>query len=208
MSPVVLTLLAYGLGATPTSYWVGQGVYGVDLRTKGSNNLGATNVLRILGWKAAIPVVLFDVAKGGFVVWMFPQWQSGGAWEWALAYAAATILGHVFSFWVAFKGGKGVATSAGAFLALAPWAVLISFLVWLVFAFTTRYVSLASMIAMAVAPIAVYFTPHQGGISVLWFTVGLAAFVIWAHRSNIGRLLRGEESRFGAQKQTVEAAGS
>ena len=197
MNPALLALLAYGIGATPSSYWVGKGIYGIDLRTQGSNNLGATNTFRILGWKAALPVVLFDVGKGWMVVLVLPQWQSGGAWEWTLAYAAAAILGHMFSFWVSFKGGKGVATSAGAFIALAPWAVLIAFVAWLAVAFTTRYVSLASIVAMAVAPVAVYFTPHQGGDTMIWFTVVLASFVVWAHRSNLGRLLRGEENRFG-----------
>ena len=208
VNPAWLTLLAYGIGATPTSYWVGKGIYGIDLRTKGSNNLGATNTFRILGWKAALPVVFFDVAKGWFVVSMFPQWQAGGVWEWTLAFAAAAIVGHMFSFWVTFKGGKGVATSAGAFIGLAPWAVLIAFVVWLAVAFTTRYVSLASILAMAVAPIGVYFTPHQGGNTVLWFTVALASLVVWAHRSNLGRLLRGEENRFGARKQAAAEAGS
>lgn len=201
MTPALLVLASYGIGATPTSFWVAKGFFGIDLRTRGSGNLGATNTFRILGWRAALPVVLFDVAKGWFVVWLGPQLHGGAAWEWTLAYAAAAIFGHVLSFWVGFKGGKGVATSAGAFLALAPWAVLIAFGVWLLIAFPTRYVSLASMIAMAVAPIAVYFTPHQGGASVLWFAVALAAFVVWAHRSNIGRLMRGEENRFGEQRE-------
>ncbi len=208
MNPAWLTLLAYGIGATPTSYWVGKGIYGIDLRTKGSNNLGATNTFRILGWKAALPVVFFDIGKGWFVVAMFPQWQAGGAWEWTLAYAGLAIFGHMFSFWVAFKGGKGVATMAGAFLGLAPWAVLISFLVWLVVAFTTRYVSLASIAAMVAAPAGVYFTPHQGGSTVLWFTVALASLVVSAHRSNMGRLLRGEENRFGDRKQAAADPGS
>ena len=208
MNPALLTLLAYGIGATPTSYWVGKGIYGIDLRTKGSSNLGATNTFRILGWKAALPVVFFDIGKGWFVVAMFPRWQAGDVWEWALAYAAAAIVGHMFSFWVAFRGGKGVATMAGAFIALAPWAVMISFLVWLVVVFTTRYVSLASVFAMAVAPAGVYFTPHQGGATVLWFTAALASLVVWAHRGNMGRLLRGEENRFGDRKQAVPGAGS
>ncbi len=145
VNPALLALLAYVIGATPSSYWVGKGIYGIDLRTQGSNNLGATNTFRILGWKAALPVVLFDVGKGWLVVAMLPLLQSGGAWEWTLAYAAAAIFGHMFSFWVAFKGGKGVATSAGAFIALAPWAVSIAFVAWLAVAFTTRYVSLASI---------------------------------------------------------------
>ena len=95
----------------------------------GSGNLGATNTFRNLGWKAALPVIVVDVFKGWFPVWFFPQQDHSAIWEWTLAYAAAAILGHVFSFWVGFKGGKGIATSAGAFLALSPWGVLIALVV-------------------------------------------------------------------------------
>lgn len=204
MTPPLFVLVAYVLGATPTSYWVGKGFYGIDLRTRGSGNLGATNTFRILGWRAALPVMLFDVAKGWFPVWLGPHLHGSAAWEWTLAYAGAAILGHVFSFWVRFKGGKGVATSAGTFLALAPWTVLIALAVWLVVAFTTRYVSLASIIAVLTAPLTLVLTPHQGGASLFWFAGALAVFVVWAHRTNIGRLLRGEENRFGAASTPVE----
>ena len=107
----------------------------------------------------------------------------------------------MFSLWVGFRGGKGVATSAGVFLALAPWAVLGGFLVWLGVTAATRYVSLGSILAAAALPVLVVFTPHEGGRALLWFTVGLALFVIWAHRSNLGRLMRGEENRFGAPRR-------
>jgi glycerol-3-phosphate acyltransferase PlsY len=207
MSPFLLLALSYLVGATPTSFWVGKAVYGVDLRTVGSGNLGATNTFRARGWRAALPVVLVDVGKGFLPPWLFSRLDgAGAAWSWILAYGAAAIVGHMFSLWVRFRGGKGVATSAGVFLALAPWAVLIGFLAWAAVTFTTRYVSLGSIVAAAVLPVAVAFTPHEGGLGLLAFTGTLALFVIWAHRSNIGRLMRGEESRIGAPGKPGEGA--
>ena len=194
----ILLLAAYLLGATPTSYIVARLVRGIDLRQHGSGNLGATNAFRVLGWKAALPVMILDVFKGWFPTVWFPLWDGAPA-GWALAYGAAAIVGHVFSVWVAFRGGKGVATSAGVFLALAPWAVLIAFIVWGVTVILTRIVSLASILAALVLPVAVFVTnepPVELGLS-----VALAAFVIYAHRSNIRRLLAGEESRFGRKKE-------
>ena len=197
MSPFVLLALAYGAGATPTSLWVGKAVYGLDLRTKGSGNLGGTNTFRVLGWKAALPVIVVDIGKGWFPVWYFPQIQpEGSASTWALAYGAAAVLGHVFSFWVGLKGGKGIATSAGVLLGLAPIALAICLAVWLGVVWLTRIVSLASLSAALTLPVAVYLVPESEGTAMLWFAGGISVFVLWAHRSNIGRLLRGEESSF------------
>ena len=191
-----LLALSYLLGATPTSYWMGRAFHGLDLREHGSGNLGATNVFRILGPKWALPVVVVDVAKGFVPVWFFASLVDGDL-SWTLAFGAAAIVGHIFSLWVGFKGGKGIATSAGVFLALAPWAVLGAFAVWLVLVLPTGYVSLGSMGAAATLPVFVTLTPHRGDTTLFWFTVTLALFVIWAHRSNIRRLLQGTESRFG-----------
>jgi glycerol-3-phosphate acyltransferase PlsY len=196
LNQLFFVVLSYLLGAMPTSFWMGKAIYGVDLRHKGSGNLGATNALRVIGWKAALPVVLVDVAKGFAPAWLFPRLETA-PWSWALAYGAAAILGHVFSVWVRFRGGKGVATSAGVFLGLAPWAVLAGFAVWTVTVTVTRIVSLGSVLAALTIPVAVWLLPHEDGWSLLAFTVALAAFVTWAHRANLGRLLRGEEHRFG-----------
>ncbi len=191
-----LIALSYLLGAMPTSYWMGRAFHGLDLREHGSGNLGATNVFRILGAKWALPVVAVDIAKGFLPVWFFPG-MVGGDLRWALAFGGAAIVGHVFSLWVGFKGGKGIATSAGVFLALAPWAVLGAFVVWLVLVLPTGYVSLGSMGAAVTLPVFVAFTSRQGDGTLLWFTAMLAVFVLWAHRPNIRRLLKGTESRFG-----------
>lgn len=198
MSAVLLILAAYLLGATPTSLWVGRGLHGVDLRHHGSGNLGATNTFRVLGWKAALPVVSVDVLKGYIPVAFLPGPFGLEGTGWVLAAGGAAILGHAFSFWVGFRGGKGVATGTGVFLALAPWAVLVGLVVWLTAVWATRYVSLGSLLAAAVLPVAVALTPHREGGGVLPFAAGLTAFVIWAHRSNIRRLVRGEENRIGA----------
>jgi len=196
---------SYLLGATPTSYWVGKVAHGLDLREHGSGNLGATNALRVMGWKSALPVVVFDVAKGWIPVTLFAEWAGVGV-GWTLAFGAASILGHMFSVWVGFKGGKGMATSAGVFLGLAPTAVAIGFVVWLAFTLVTGYVSLASIVVSFALPFLIFFTPHAGGTTVVGFSAALAAFVIWKHRSNIGRLARGQENRF--RRPTGPGAGS
>lgn len=200
MTPLLFLLAAYLLGATPTSLWVGRSLHGVDLRKEGSGNLGATNTFRVLGWRAAVPVLLFDIFKGWLPVVAFPGWAGVQSLSWTLSFGAAAILGHVFSIWVGFRGGKGVATSGGVFLGLAPWGALISAAVFFALAFGTRIVSVASMAAALVLPAAVALTPHRGGAGTVAFSGALALFVIWSHRSNIRRLMRGEENRFGGPR--------
>jgi glycerol-3-phosphate acyltransferase PlsY len=207
VNPFLLVLVGYLVGATPSSFWVGKVVYGVDLRGEGSGNLGATNTFRVLGWKAAVPVVLVDIGKGWLPVWLFPRLdEPSAAWAWALAYGGAAIVGHVFSVWVRFRGGKGVATSAGVFLALAPWSALVGLVAFAVTVAVTRLVSLGSILAALVLPVAVAFTPNpwppEARGWLLGFTVALALFVLWAHRSNIGRLLRGEEKRIDRDRRS------
>lgn len=198
MTPALLLLAAYVLGATPTSFWVGRVFHRVDLRRVGSGNLGATNTFRVLGWRAALPVMLVDVLKGWVPVALFPLVPGAPSSPgWLLAFGAAAVVGHVYSFWVGFRGGKGVATSAGVFMGLAPWAVLVAFGVWIVLVFSTRMVSAGSLGAALVLPPAVLLTPTRGGTPVVVFSFLLSTFVIVAHRGNIRRLLRGEEHRFG-----------
>lgn len=203
---VALLAAAYLLGATPTSYWVGKALHGIDLREHGSGNLGATNAFRVMGWRWALPVMLVDVAKGFVPVWFFPP-LAGGSIGWTLAFGAAAIVGHMFSLWVGFRGGKGVATSAGVFAALAPWAVLAAFGVWLSVTFISGYVSLGSIAAAMVLPALVWFTPHVGGPGVVVFTGVLAVVVVWAHRANIRRLLAGQERRIGGTPRDAGTEG-
>ena len=193
---LLLILAAYAAGAIPTSLWVGRLFHRVDLRREGSGNLGATNVFRVLGWKTALPVVLVDILKGWAPAALFPQVGADGGAGWGMAYGAASILGHVFSFWVGFRGGKGVATSAGVFLALAPIGTGVAVAVWIVAVWTTGFVSVGSIAAALTLPAVLLVTPVAREPLILPVTVLLAAFVLWTHRTNIGRLLRGEEHRF------------
>jgi acyl phosphate:glycerol-3-phosphate acyltransferase len=197
----LFVVLAYLIGSIPTSYFAGRLTRGIDLRQHGSGNLGATNAFRVLGWKAAAPVMVVDIAKGWIPTALFPLWDGSHTLGWALAYGAAAIVGHVFSVFVGFRGGKGVATSAGVFVALAPWAVAIGFVVWGVTLVLTRLVSLASILAAILLPIAVYVTNEP--TMVFWLSMVLSIFVIYAHRTNIGRLVRGEENRLRRSPERV-----
>ncbi|MBW3572894.1 MAG: glycerol-3-phosphate 1-O-acyltransferase PlsY [Gemmatimonadetes bacterium] len=207
MSPWLLVAASYLLGAIPASYVAGRLARGIDLREHGSGNLGATNTFRVLGAKVAAPVMLFDVVKGTFPVVAFSQWDGSGDWRWELAYGAAAIVGHVFSIYMRFRGGKGVATSAGVFGALAPVPLLAGFGVWLAVLKGMRMVSAASILAALTVGILVWAVPTRDEVRFLGMAI--VAFVVFAHRSNIGRILQGTEPRFGARKEpeaTVAAA--
>lgn len=209
MSPWLLVAAAYLIGAIPASYIAGRMAKGIDLREHGSGNLGATNTFRVLGAKVAAPVMVFDILKGTFPVAAFPLWDAAGADpRWALAYGAAAIVGHVFSIYMRFRGGKGVATSAGVFLGLAPIALGVGVAVWLVVLKAGRMVSAASILAALAVGIMLLVTPVRlEEARFLGFAV--VAFVIFAHRSNIGRILNGTEPRFGKGREpqaTVAAA--
>jgi glycerol-3-phosphate acyltransferase PlsY len=199
MTPWLWLLASYLLGSVPTSYLAARWAKGIDLRQHGSGNLGATNTFRVLGARVAAPVMVVDVLKGFVPTFLFPLWDGSAPWGWALAYGAAAILGHVFSLYMRFRGGKGVATAAGVFLGLAPAAVGVAFAVWLVVLWRGRMVSLAS-ISAAVALIVTLFALPQEHESVRWLGVAIALFVIFAHRANIGRIRRGEEYRFGSKR--------
>jgi glycerol-3-phosphate acyltransferase PlsY len=190
---------AYLLGATPTSYVAGRLSRGLDLREHGSKNLGATNVYRVLGWRWAIPVGLIDIAKGAVPVALFGRWAHGAP-GFPVFLGLAAVLGHIFSPYVGFKGGKGVATAAGMFLALAPLAVVIALPVWGLCLWTTGYVSLSSILAAAIFPILVLVTPHAGAPALI-ASIGLAALIVYSHRANIRRLLAGTENRFRTRKE-------
>ena len=200
----LLVALSYLAGSIPSSFIIGKAFHGIDLRRHGSGNLGATNAFRVLGWKSAVPVVIADIGKGLLPVLLFPRLVPA-PFGWTLAYGGAAIVGHMFSVWVGFRGGKGIATSAGVFLALAPWAVLGGLVLWSAVTFASGFVSVGSIAAAAALPALVAVTPHQGGTSLVWFSAAMSAFVIWAHRKNIRRLARGEEHRFGRDKKGVTA---
>jgi glycerol-3-phosphate acyltransferase PlsY len=191
-------LAAYVLGATPTAYLAGRLARGIDLREHGSRNLGATNVYRVLGWAWAIPVALIDIAKGAVPVALCVRWAGGEPWL-AIAVGIAAVLGHMFSPYVGFKGGKGVATAAGMFVALAPLAVAVALPVWGMCLWLTGYVSLSSIIAATTFPLVVRVT-RPDAVATLWASVALAALIVFSHRGNIRRLVAGTENRFRTRK--------
>ena len=185
---------AYLLGAIPTSFLVARWARGVDLRTVGSRNLGATNLFRLLGWKAAAPVALFDVGKGAAPVLVYGALTGEPSW-WALMVGGAAVLGHVFSPFVSFKGGKGVATAAGVFLAYLPGAIGAAAVVWIGLVAFTGYVSLGSIFAALAFPVLVKLL-YPSRVTAFWVAGCVAAFIVVNHRANIRRLLTGTEARF------------
>ena len=207
ISAILVAVCGYVLGSFPTGYLIGR-VAGTDIRTQGSGNIGATNVLRTIGRKHGYTVFLVDALKGFAAVW-------SGLWlarhlepntavaDWFGVLAALTsVLGHAFPIWLRFRGGKGVATSAGAMLGLAPVATLLALLIWAAVFEATRYVSVASLAAVVALPvlIGVFLKLHLAGtIPIFALAVLLAVIVCWRHRSNIVRLIRGQEQRFTRQ---------
>jgi len=194
----VLLVLAYLIGATPTSYIAGKLAKRIDLREHGSNNLGATNVYRVLGWKYAIPVGVIDVVKGAVPVAILGPWSNGPAW-FTVALGLAAVLGHMFSPYVRFRGGKGVATAAGMFLALAPLAIVISLAIWAATLWLCGYVSVASLTVAVLFPLWVRLTAPDEPYT-FWAGVVLALLIIYSHRANIQRLRAGTEHRFRTRK--------
>ena len=201
-------LSAYLLGSIPTGFLVAK-ARGIDIRTVGSGNIGATNVFRTLGKPAGIFVLLVDGLKGWLAVVVLGQWlgslltpADSQTIEWlAVTAGVGAILGHNYTCWLYFKGGKGIATSAGALLALVTWAFLIILVIWVIVFALSRYVSLASICAAFALPFATYLTRESR--TMVLVTAGLAALAIYKHRSNIQRLIKGTESRIGSKKPTT-----
>src|SRR3954467_5980816 len=197
MSPIVGVVLSYLAGSIPSAYLAGK-ARGVDLRKHGSGNLGATNVVRVLGAKIGGAGFVADLLKGFLPVYFLPRYPETLQPElWALIFGVAAIAGHVKPVFLLGKGGgKGVATASGVFLALAVVPMLIAEALWILVFYFTRYVSLASLVGAAVLPIAILVWSHNPRSIVFIASVIIAAFVFWTHRANIGRLRRGEEHRF------------
>ena len=200
MSPlpaIIAVLGAYLLGAIPFGLFIAKAMAGVDVRTVGSGNIGATNVLRAAGVKAAVLTLLADCLKGGIPVLLAGRLVPG-PWVPVMAGMAA-ILGHNYPVYLGFRGGKGVATSLGVVLAASPWIGLLCLATWLAAAYLWRYSSLSSLVAFAVYPVAIFVTRSddapQGLLSLFVF-----GMMYYRHRENIKRLLAGTEPRIGQKK--------
>jgi len=195
---------SYLLGSIPFGYLAGR-LVGIDIRKAGSGNIGATNVVRIVGKRYGYPVFALDFLKGFGAVLISMLMAVGPRPEWnspeifGILAAISSVLGHLYPPWLRFKGGKGVATSAGALLALTPVATLIGLAIWIIVFWLTRYVSLASITAAVALPIVILVFSSQDqnkGKPLFYASACVAAVIIWRHRSNLSRLMRGTEPRF------------
>lgn len=192
----ILILTGYLIGAIPFGYLAGK-LRGIDIRDHGSGNIGATNVLRTLGKPIGISVLVLDVLKGLVAVLLAKHFSADSLIH--IATAFATIMGHNYTFWLRFQGGKGIATSAGALLPLIIAPLGFAAIVWFLLFFSTRYVSVASMGAALTIPVATCILERIQGkwdATMLTFTFILAILAIWKHRGNIRKLLNGTENRF------------
>ncbi len=200
---IVATLaIGYACGSLPFGLWLGRAFRGVDVRTVGSGNLGATNVFRTLGRGLGIATLVLDMAKGAIPVAVLPHTSLGSAFPGgpaacAIATGLAAILGHMFTFLAGFRGGKGVATTAGVVLALDPVAFAVAASMFVLTVAITRYISVGSIAAAVVFAGVVALRAHGAGAPLaIGFAALVALLVIVRHRDNIGRLRRGEERRF------------
>ena len=205
MLTLVFVLVAsYLLGSIPFGYLAGR-IAGIDIRQAGSGNIGATNVVRVLGKRYGYPVFFLDFFKGlgaveiaiAFARAARPEWGSPEVY--GILAAFASVIGHSFPPWLKFRGGKGVATSAGALFGLMPLAMLIGVAIWIVVFWLTRFVSLASLVTAITLPlvIAILTRLNEGRAKALFYSaLCIAAVVVWQHRSNLSRLIRGREPRF------------
>ena len=189
-------LVAYVVGATPFGFLAGK-AKGIDIREHGSGNIGATNVLRVLGKPVGITVLVLDVMKGLVPVIIAKLVSDSSLVQ--IATAMAAILGHNYTFWLGFKGGKGIATTGGAILPIMPWALIAAVLGWIIVLKISRYVSLASIAAALIIPLTLVVENLITGtweLNIFGFGMFVCLLAIWKHRSNIRRLIRGEENRF------------
>ncbi len=202
---IFIIVVSYILGATPSGFLVGK-ARGIDVRTAGSGNIGATNVMRVLGRGAGITVFVADGLKGFIAArWLpllalvlFPSPTTPAEYL-AVAGGAAAIVGHIYTFWLHFKGGKGVATTAGVVMAWAPAACLTALATWIFLVALTRFVSVGSIAAAIVLPFAVW--GWGGGPTMTGVMTCVSILAIYKHKGNIQRLLKGEESRIGKGKK-------
>ncbi|NNM16047.1 MAG: glycerol-3-phosphate 1-O-acyltransferase PlsY [Bacteroidia bacterium] len=204
---VLCCVVAYLLGSIPSAIWVGKKFYNIDVREHGSKNAGATNTFRVLGKKAGIPVLIFDILKGFAAVQLvqllpLDSFSTDLLISLNILLGACAVLGHIFPVFANFKGGKGVATVTGVVAAIHPLAWLVSTIVFLIALLIGRYVSLSSMIAAITFPIIIVFVLPDYSRVLDIFSIVIAFLIIATHRKNIERLIKKEESRvnFGSKK--------
>ena len=195
---ILLIIAAYLLGSIPSAVWIGKHFHGIDVREYGSKNAGATNTLRVLGRKAAIPVFIMDVAKGFAAVMLAhlsPYYNTDFGFYLKLILVVVVVTGHIFPIFAGFKGGKGVATMAGSVLGVYPPAVLLCLLTFIIVLAISHYVSLSSMTAGVLFPVYLVFVFKQTELPLVIFSCAVAIALLITHRRNIKRLINGTESK-------------
>lgn len=211
---IVWLVAAYLLGSISSAVWVARTFHGINIREHGSGNAGATNILRVLGPKAALPVFIFDFLKGLLAlqfIHFIPDFNFANNPElytgYEIALGTCVVLGHIFPVFASFKGGKGVATIAGAFVAISPGPMLMSFVVFVITFIYSHYVSLSSIMAAVTFPIFVIFLfgmvlrPESTTVTLKCFSVIASAMIVLTHRKNIKRLREGTESKISFKKK-------
>ncbi|MDZ7266985.1 MAG: glycerol-3-phosphate 1-O-acyltransferase PlsY [candidate division KSB1 bacterium] len=218
LSFLLVLFAAYLAGSFPTAILVGRLLRGsdFDIRNEGSGNAGGTNVFRVLGWQAGLAVMLVDVFKGFAATHWISRWQPLGtphidATVLPIVAGVAAVLGHIWTVFAGFRGGKGVGTAAGMILALYPLAALVCLVIFIVVVYATRYVSLGSMLAAVSLPVVLLlvqkFTRQEIPEAHFQFSLALAFLIVFTHRKNIQRLLAGTENRLGGRKPAAQTGG-
>ena len=197
MKIIFFLVLGYVMGALPNGVWLGKYFKNIDIREHGSKNSGATNAYRVLGPKYGIMVLILDALKGFLPPFLASRFGVSG--NILLVIGVLAIVGHSLSFFLNFKGGKGVATSLGVFLFLIPKVTLALLVVFIIVVSVTRYISLGSIVAAILLPVLTFISPLQNGLDkfpMMVMTTIIGAFVVYKHKSNITRLLNGTENKF------------
>ena len=197
MKVILFLIIGYVMGALPNGVWIGKYFKGIDIREHGSKNSGATNSYRVLGPKYGLMVLAADALKGFLPPLLASQFGVTG--NWLILIGMAAIIGHILSFFLNFKGGKGVATSLGVFLFLIPKVTLALLVIFIIVVYATRYISLGSIIAAILLPVLTFISPLNYGIEkwpMMVMTIIIAIFVVYKHKTNIERLLKGTENKF------------
>jgi glycerol-3-phosphate acyltransferase PlsY len=208
MDYIIFSIVAYLLGSIPSAVWVGKAWYDIDVREHGSKNAGATNTFRVLGKKPGIVVLSIDIIKGALATFLpvivlnsTLRIENEHVIQIQILAAIFAVIGHVFPIFAQFKGGKGVATSLGVIIGLQPLAALICVTLFLLFFILFKYVSLGAIVAALSFPLIIRFIIQEDSNWLLSFSILLSFLVVFAHRKNIGRLVKGEEAKMNLFKK-------
>lgn len=188
-------LLAYFIGAIPSSVWIGKKFYNLDVREHGSGNAGATNTFRVIGKKAGVIVLLLDILKAWFATAVLSSMANNQSIDYMLALGLVAVLGHVFPIYIGFRGGKGIASLLGVIIAIHPLASLYSIIVFITTLLISRFVSLSSILAACAFPVLIIIHFQSTHKSLIIFSLMVAVLVIFTHKKNIERLFNKEESK-------------